>query len=60
MKKTTKAIDKKFAAKVDIDGDEPVTADDPAKIRLAANKMVEDGKATNFMEAIEMLQLAGE
>lgn len=51
-----KQIDEKFAVKTKIDGDKPADKKDPEALRLKAEKMVKDGEADSFLEALNKLE----
>lgn len=52
-----KKIDPKFSKKETIEGDKPQELKSPEAIRMAAEKMVKEGKAQNFFEAITKLEV---
>lgn len=48
-------IDEKFAVKQNLDGTKPTDKKDPEALRLQAEKMVKDGEASSFIDAINKL-----
>lgn len=50
-----KKIDKKFTENVDLGRDPKLNKEDPNSIQLAASKMVEEGKAKDFLTALSIL-----
>lgn len=59
MKKVSLANDPKFKEKVIISSDKNSVENDSEKIRLAAEKMVKDGLAVDFMDAVNKLEVKG-
>ena len=58
MKAADKKIDQKFTQNVDLSKDASIKAkNDAQEIRLKAEQLVKEGKATNFLEAIDMVEV---
>lgn len=57
IEKQEKKIEEKFTEKVDVGTEPKLSSDDTESIRLAAEKLVQEGKATNFMQAINILEV---
>lgn len=54
--KADKKISAEFTQKVDLSKDKPVDSKDPEAISLAANQLIKDGKAKDFMQALSILE----
>lgn len=57
-------IDKKFTKDVELSDEDNssgklIVEDDSKAIRLAANKLIKDGKAKNFKEAMDLIEIKG-